>query len=248
MPKPEGSVKKQASSQAAWALITGGVADARVEAHRLRHLITRASKLVEGSDHKEHLYQVAGDIIVALPTRLTNLEMMLDKTALALSKMGETFLEARLPLSEKTEVEEAVEPSSGGGFNRFSDQVNRVAQQWLQRNAAAKLPPAIKTQFAMRAKHVGLDGNGRFRSIGMSLNALAKIMEDFVVKGETMSLELEDIMSADHFRGESGHRTFRLAFSNPADSFSPIPIGNSSLVFTWTLLSPDKYEVVAYLS
>lgn len=242
---------KQASSQASWALITGGVTNARVEAHRLRHLVSRASKLVEGSDHKEHLYQVAGDVIVALPTRLTNLELLLDKTALALSKMGESFLEARLPLSEKNEVEEAVEPSFGGGFNRFSEDesVNRVAQRWVrQKMGAARLAPAIKNQFATRAKKVGLDGNGRFESIGKALNFVSKIMEDFVVKGEKVSLQLEDVMSADHFREDSGHRSFRLAYSNPEDSFSPVSISNSMLVFTWTLLEPDRYEVVAYLS
>jgi len=243
--------KKQASSQASWALITGGVANARVEAHRLRHLVSRATKLVEGSDQKEHLYQVAGDVIVALPTRLTNLELLLDKTALALSKMGESFLEARLPLAEKNEVEEAVEPSFGGGFNRFSEEsVGRVAQQWLRwkMGASDRLPSSIKNQFATRAKRVGLDGNARFNSIGNALGYVSKIMEDFVVKGEKVSLQVDDVLSADHFRGDSGHRSFRLAYSSPDDSFSPIPINNSMLVFTWTLMEPNRYEVVTYLS
>lgn len=127
---------RQASSQAAWALITEGVTAARIEAHRLRHLLTRAQKLVEQSDCREHLFQVAGDIITGAPTRLTSLETTLDKTALALAKMGEVFLEARLPLSEKTEVEEAVEPSFGGGRNRFSTAEDRVATRWMTRKDA----------------------------------------------------------------------------------------------------------------
>lgn len=130
---PEGLLPKHdASSQAAWALLTEGVTAARIEAHRLRHLLSRAEQLVEKSSHKEHLYQVAGDIILGMPQRLTALEQNLDKTSLALSKMGESFLESRLPLSDKTEVEEAVESAFGGGRTRTSGAVGRVATRWLQ--------------------------------------------------------------------------------------------------------------------
>ena len=90
---------RQASSEAAWALITEGVTSARLEAHRLNHLMTRGLKIVEGSKAKDHLYQVAGDILLAAPKRLQALEIDLDRTALALSKMGDSYLSARLPLS-----------------------------------------------------------------------------------------------------------------------------------------------------
>ena len=72
---------KQASSEAAWALITEGVTAARLDAHRLKHLINRAQKLVEGSKYKEHLYQIAGDLILALPERCGTLERNLDRTS-----------------------------------------------------------------------------------------------------------------------------------------------------------------------
>jgi hypothetical protein len=110
-----------------------GVTAARVDAHRLRHLISRAEKLVEQSDQKEHFYQMAGDIIQGIPARLTSLETHLDRTALALSKMGETFLKARLPISDKNEVEEAVEPAFGGMGGRHSA-IDRVADRWVRRN------------------------------------------------------------------------------------------------------------------
>jgi len=124
---------KTATSQASWALLTEGVTRARVDAHRLRHLIARAEKLVEGSEEKEHLYQVAGDIIQAVPQRLQSLERALDRTSLALSKMGESFLEARLPLSDKTMVDEAVEAAFGGGGTKHSTPVQRVAARWAAR-------------------------------------------------------------------------------------------------------------------
>ena len=40
---------KNSSSQAAWALLTEGVTSARLEAHGLRHLVTRGLKIVEQS-------------------------------------------------------------------------------------------------------------------------------------------------------------------------------------------------------
>ena len=122
---------KTASSQAAWALLTEGVASARVEAHRLKHLVNRATKLVEESSHKEHIHQMAGDILQAVPRRLERLEIDLDRTSLALAKMGEKFLEARLPLKDKTEVDEAVTPAFGGGGVRFAAAVDRVSIRFL---------------------------------------------------------------------------------------------------------------------
>jgi len=124
-------VQKTASSQAAWALLTEGVTRARLEAHRLRHLTTRAQELIDASEHREHFYQMAGDIIVAVPTRLEQLEVVLDRTGLALAKMGQDFLEARLPLSEKTLVDEAVQSAFGGGGKSRESVVDRVAKRYL---------------------------------------------------------------------------------------------------------------------
>ena len=123
---------KQASSEAAWALITEGVTSARLEAHRLQHLVNRALQLVEASKHKEHLHQIAGDLITAVPKRLRNLEQDLDRTSLALSKMGETYLSARLPLNDKTMVEEAIDHAGfpTPGLRRSTE---RVVARWRAR-------------------------------------------------------------------------------------------------------------------
>jgi hypothetical protein len=123
---------KTASSEASWALITEGVTAARLEAHRVKHLLNRGIKIVEGSPAKAHIHQVAGDIIRGAPNRLQRLEMLLDRTSLALSKMGEDFLGARLPLSEKQLVEDAVEPA--GGFKK--SRVQHLASRWVKRNAS----------------------------------------------------------------------------------------------------------------
>jgi len=122
---------KTASSQAAWALLTEGVTKARVEAHRLNHLVSRAMKLIEASEHKDHFYEEAGDIIMAVPTRLQSIETALDRTSLALSKMGEDFLESRLSLSDKTMVDEAVSSAFGGNAVRHSESVQRLAARYM---------------------------------------------------------------------------------------------------------------------
>lgn len=127
-------VKKTASSQAAWALITEGVTQARLEAHRLRHYTNRIEKLVAASNQRDHLYQVAGDIILGAPKRLDALDNALDRTALALSKMGVTFLEARLPFSDKQMVEEATDAAFGGGMSRESV-ADRLTNRWLRKEA-----------------------------------------------------------------------------------------------------------------
>jgi hypothetical protein len=230
---------KQASSQAAWALITEGVVAARIEAHRLKHLVNRAMKLVEQSDHTEHLHQVAGDLILAAPRRLEKLELDLDRTSLALAKMGESFLEARLPLHDKTQVEEAVKPAFGGGGMRYA--VEQLSLRWVQAAIEnGRLDRAVRQQANKALIRKGLDGNGRFTKIGQALGVAFRVLGEF-------GIDPDEVLSADRHRAPSGTWPIQLAFSNPEDSFSPVPIRNSVLHFAWTDLG-GKFEVVAYLS
>lgn len=127
-------LSKTASSQAAWALLTEGATRARVDAHRLRHMMDRALKLIEGSEAKEHFYQMAGDIIQGAPRLLDQLDQDLDRTLLALSKMGEEFLDSRLPLSDKVMVEEAVEAAFGKPRSRIS-LASKIADRYLGRDS-----------------------------------------------------------------------------------------------------------------
>lgn len=103
---------RQASSQASWALLTEGVTAAKLEAHRLRHLSNRGIRLVDTSPERDHIYQMAGDIISALPDRLGRLDAALDRVSYALSKMGQEFFESKLSMGDKMLVDEAIESSS----------------------------------------------------------------------------------------------------------------------------------------
>jgi len=98
---------RTASSQVSWSLLTEGVTQARLETHRLRLMIDRAMTLVETSPFKEHLWQVAGDLIQGFPQRLSDIERALDRTSYALVVMGEDFLRGRIPADDRYVVDEA---------------------------------------------------------------------------------------------------------------------------------------------
>lgn len=116
---------KKASSQAAWALLTCGVSESRVLAHRVRHLSDRLTELAN-SDQSELIYQLLGDVVEGLPLQIGSLERVLDRTSYALSKMGQEFLRGRIPLSDRNHVEEAVH--STNGFSKGTS-AQRVAKR-----------------------------------------------------------------------------------------------------------------------
>lgn len=118
------------ASQASWALVTEGVATARVESHRLRHLINRALKMVKKSPAREHLETVAGDIMMAVPQRLDSLEKSLDRCSYILSTIGKSHLRNRLTIDERASVDEAVKGSTP--FNPLTVKSARaVARRYL---------------------------------------------------------------------------------------------------------------------
>ena len=83
---------RQANSQAGWALVTQGVTEARVQVHRLRHLLNRLISLSRDPRYSEILNRLLGDIISVAPDRVDELEVVLDRTGYALSMMGEEHL------------------------------------------------------------------------------------------------------------------------------------------------------------
>ena len=123
---------KQSSSQVAWALLTEGVTAARLEAHRLRHLVNRGLDLAEKSPAREHIQQVAGDLIIAVPHRLERIESLLDRTTYALAIMGEDFLNSRLTLSDKILVKETVEGAGMPYARQTKPSAKRVVDRYLE--------------------------------------------------------------------------------------------------------------------
>jgi hypothetical protein len=127
------SSEKHAGSQAGWALIAGGVNAARVDAHRLHQLLLKVEKLVETSPEKEHIYQVAGDVISAIPQLCEKIESQLDETSYALSLMGKDHLKDRLPVSSRALVDATVEGNAAFSAPMLRGSASRVADAWLKK-------------------------------------------------------------------------------------------------------------------
>ena len=138
---------KTSSSQVAWALLTEGVTQARVDVHRLRILCDRALSLVESSKERGHLYQVAGDMIQGVPSRISAAERALDRTTYALSLMGEDFLKGRITLGDRDYVDGALMTSPFSSRDKSSTRVarkfldlgpDRVARRYLSKGNTAE--------------------------------------------------------------------------------------------------------------
>jgi len=126
---------KTASSKATWALLTEGAASARLEAHRIHHLMDRVLKLVEKSPEKEHLYEVAGDIIQVAPRRMESLERHLDRLSYTLAIVGSDHLRDLLPISDRAMVDDAI-ANAGSMAPRLRKSTQRVVDGWLARRVA----------------------------------------------------------------------------------------------------------------
>lgn len=128
-----GHTKESNISTVTWALLVEGVSAARLEAHRLRNQVARVLALVEQSEAREALYEAAGDLIMATPKRIEELERHLDRTSYALSVLGEEDLRDRLPLSDRKVVDEANE--------KPKTMTARVADRYLSKRRADLSPP-----------------------------------------------------------------------------------------------------------
>jgi DNA transposition AAA+ family ATPase len=73
---------------------------------------------------------------MGLPGHLDNLDRKLDKTSYALSLLGIDFLEARMSLTDKREVEDAIKysqsPFAGGGGGKHA-MLHRIVRRWAAR-------------------------------------------------------------------------------------------------------------------
>lgn len=111
----------------------------------------------------------------------------------------------------------------------------------MGRNAAAgmKLAPSRRALINRALDTAGLDGNLPFKSPGAGVAQAATVLAHF-------GLEWDTVISLPP--SPEGKRTFDLAFSDPEDSFSPTPVTNGVLYFSWYQHQNGKYEILAYVS
>lgn len=138
----------------AWSLLTEGATNASLEAHRLRQMVNRMLVLVEASEKRDHLYEVAGDIITDFPRHLQHLERHLDRLNYALASVGKKQLRDRIPLTDRYKVDYAMQDAA---FPLVSDEAQspfpppkpettaqRVARRYAaQRTADLNLPLGV---------------------------------------------------------------------------------------------------------
>lgn len=94
--------------------------DARLRCSQLKHLVTKVSELVEKSTHRDHLYEVAGDVIYGIPDLLFKLDKALDAAALAASKLDYEEIKQGLRPEKVDELEEVMKDVRLRYLNRRS--------------------------------------------------------------------------------------------------------------------------------
>lgn len=104
----------------------------------------------------------------------------------------------------------------------------------------AKLEKVDRLDINKTLNKAGFDGNGRFKSVGESHNILAGVLEE-------SGIEFDEVLSAWSYKEPKGRKTIKVAFQTD-DPFWPVSITNSHLAFSWFEVSPNKYEILVYLS
>jgi len=104
-----------------------------------------------------------------------------------------------------------------------------------------KMDPVRREHANKALRDAGFDGNGRFESIGAAVNAMWGALGPH-------GLEIVSVPSADRFRGDSGTARLDLGWRDPDDPFNERRISNAVLHVSWTLLAPDRYELIVYVS
>jgi len=79
--------------------------DARLRCDQLKKFLDKAVRLISESSHRDHFYEVAGDIIYGIPDVVFRLDKALDATALAASRLDYEELKQGLKPEKVEELE-----------------------------------------------------------------------------------------------------------------------------------------------
>lgn len=85
------------------------LSDARLRLDELKGYIARALELVHASSQRDHLYAVAGDLILAVPECILKAERALEATAMAVNKIDYEELRQVLRPEKVDELERVLE-------------------------------------------------------------------------------------------------------------------------------------------
>lgn len=97
--------------------------DARMRCDQLKRYVSEAVKLVNNSTHRDHFFEVAGNLLFGIPDALFKLDKALDATALAASRLDYEELKSQLKPEKVDELEQVLEDVRIRHINRRSDPI-----------------------------------------------------------------------------------------------------------------------------
>ena len=105
--------------------------DARLRCEQLKGYIDRAMRLVSESTQKNHIYEVAADLLYAIPDALFRLDKALDATALAASRLDYEELKQELRPEKVQELESVLKDVRIRHFDRRAPKVQEMTMRKL---------------------------------------------------------------------------------------------------------------------
>jgi hypothetical protein len=107
MPKSDGIEKMASTKEASGILVylVEELGDARLRASQLKQYVAQALELVEDSEKKDHIHEVAANLLHGIPETLFKLDKALDAAAMAASRMDYEEIKQGLKPEKAEELE-----------------------------------------------------------------------------------------------------------------------------------------------
>lgn len=181
--------------------------DARLRCDQLKKQVDQAVRLISKSTHRDHFYEIAGDLIFGIPDTLFKLDKALDATALAASRLDYEELKQELKPEKVEELERVLKDVRIRHVDRRSGPLPLTGKQ-ARSQSMFKLASTNKISSALRKladyvdqtpapnRHVVIAGLHRIK-MGLALTA----EEAVEAMGPIEADSREDVM--DGFKGEN---------------------------------------------
>jgi hypothetical protein len=163
--------KKQAG---AMVYLMEELGDARLRCDQLQRYIARAAKLIEKSEHKDHFFEVAGDLVRGIPETVFKLHKSLQAVALAAGRI------------DYEEIKQDLRPEK-------AEELERVLQDVRIRHVQRRSEPMkpIEALNALKALNVKVAKTGKF-PLSEAL-ALVAALEEGLAKDASAAADFEKL-------------------------------------------------------
>jgi chaperonin cofactor prefoldin len=88
-------------------LLQRAVSDANIQLHKLKGMTSRATSLIEESEHKDHIYREAGDMIFTYQSTLEHLQEQLSTISYTVERLSLQAAADKLKPPVKEEIDKA---------------------------------------------------------------------------------------------------------------------------------------------